>query len=266
MPLPRSARQAAGNCLSMIRTQLQHAGRSDKGLVRVRNEDCIAVFPESGLVVVADGMGGANAGEVASHMAVETIAEFVLPWAQNRAEPERGDFRELVHAAVSEANQIVFNSASEKPELQGMGTTVVVGLFLDRQLLYAHVGDSRLYRLRQGRMECLTVDHSVIQELVDQGMFASLEEAEAAGVANNVLTRALGIDDAVGIDLASTELYADDIYLFCTDGLTNMVDDRSIDQLILQGQDDLDAVANRLVEHACQNGGIDNISLVLVRI
>jgi len=250
----------------MIGNKLEHAGRSDRGLVRTVNEDCVAILPESGLVVVADGMGGANAGDVASHTAVEIIVSHIL--SQDSREGKRGDpvQEKLARGAVDEANRTIYASALDNPQFEGMGTTVVLGLFLEQRLIHAHVGDSRIYRFRGKRLQCLTVDHSVIQELVNQGVFPSIEEARAAGVRNNVLTRALGIEETVQIDVDSTQTLPGDVYLFCTDGLTNMVDDETITRMVTGDLDGLDAVADGLIRLACEKGGKDNISLVLVRV
>jgi protein phosphatase len=226
----------------------------------------VAVLPESGLVVVADGMGGANAGDVASHTAVEIIVSHIL--SQDLRKGKRGDSVEekLARAAVDEANRTIFASSLDNPQFEGMGTTVVLGLFLKQRLIHAHVGDSRLYRFREKRLECLTVDHSVIQELVNQGVFPSIDEARAAGVRNNVLTRALGIEETVQIDIDSTQTLPGDVYLFCTDGLTNMVDSETITRMVTGDLVGLDAVADGLIRLACEKGGNDNISLVLVRV
>ena len=250
----------------MIGKKLEHAGRSDKGLVRTVNEDCVAVMPESGLVVVADGMGGANAGDVASHTAVEIIVSYILSHeskGQNLGDDGAGA---LARAALDEANRTIYQSSLDNTDLEGMGTTVVLGLFIEQRLIYAHVGDSRIYRCRGQRLECLTVDHSVIQELVNQGVFPTIEEARAAGVRNNVLTRALGIEGMVEVDVDAAQTLPGDIYLFCTDGLTNMVDDETITRLVTGEPDGLDSAADSLVRLACEKGGKDNISLVLVRV
>ncbi len=245
---------------------MEHAGRSDKGLVRTLNEDCVAVMPESGLVVVADGMGGANAGDVASHTAVEIIVSHIMSRVARQGAGNDTVEGDLARAAVAEANRTIYESSLDNRDFEGMGTTVVLGLFLERQLIYAHVGDSRIYRVRNERLERLTVDHSVIQELVNQGVFSSIEEAQQAGVRNNVLTRALGIEEAVETDVDSTQTLPGDVYLFCTDGLTNMVDDETITRMVTGYQSGLEAVADGLIRLACENGGKDNISLVLVRV
>ncbi len=250
----------------MIGNKLEHAGRSDKGLVRTLNEDCVAVMPESGLVVVADGMGGANAGDVASHTAVEIIVSHILSEPARKGTKEDAVEGDLARAAIEEANRAIYQSSLDNREFEGMGTTVVLGLFLEQRLTFAHVGDSRLYRIRKKRLERLTVDHSVIQELVNQGVFPSIEEAQDAGVRNNVLTRALGIEEAVETDVNTTQTLPGDVYLFCTDGLTNMVDDETITRMVTGNPDGLDAVADGLLRLACENGGKDNISLVLVRV
>ncbi|MES9967566.1 MAG: Stp1/IreP family PP2C-type Ser/Thr phosphatase [Sedimenticola sp.] len=237
---------------------IEVASCSDKGLVREVNEDSLAAMPDYGLVIVADGMGGYNAGDVASQIAVETIAMTLLPQLGMEAEISLAD-------TVAAANDTIIASIEAEPQYRGMATTVVLGVFGAGTLHYAHVGDSRLYRLRGGQLEQLTRDHSMIQELVDQGMFDSLEEAQEAGVHNNVLTRGLGIDEQVEIDTAETGIEEGDLYLFCSDGLSNMVTVQTMEEVLGSTADSIDSAAQKLLAIALENGGTDNISLVLVR-
>lgn len=234
---------------------------SDKGRVREVNEDSVAVLDAHGLVVLADGMGGYNAGEVASQLAVETITTSLLPLYSSGSAGFSG---EILQTVVEEANAAIHCAVEDNPEYQGMATTVVVALFCDRRIHYVHVGDSRLYRLRAGRLEQMTKDHSMVQALVDEGMFASLREALDAGVKNNVLFRGLGIDEVVEVDLGSGDVEHGDIYLLCSDGLSNMVTDQELEQILVGSAEDLELAANRLLRAALEKGGLDNVSLALV--
>jgi protein phosphatase len=237
------------------------AMRTDKGLVREQNEDAVGGDPTAGLIILADGMGGANAGEVASQLAVDLLVNQLVPEDDNQ---EVGS-EELLEA-MQGVNQAILELSLQVPEYQGMGTTLVVGLFHGHSLIYAHVGDSRLYRYRAGVLECLTTDHTLIREMVDMGDFATLEEALMAGVPPNVLTRAFGAAPDVPVDLAESDIAVGDIYLFCSDGLSGMLSDQEI-QASLQGcGEDLMEQTDELIESAYSRGGIDNISVILIRV
>jgi protein phosphatase len=187
-----------------------------------------------------------------------------------RQEDESGEMPAIGSSLLLEAmhgvNQAIHELSCQSPEYQGMGTTVVVALFQSDTLLYAHVGDSRLYRLREGCLEQLTTDHTLIQEIVNFGDFATLEEARLAGVPPNVLTRAFGAESEVMVDLAETELQAGDLYLFCSDGLTNMVTDNQIQTILDIEEGDLMKINGQLIELANEMGGLDNISVILARV
>ncbi len=238
---------------------IEVASCTDKGLVREVNEDSVATLPEFGLVILADGMGGYNAGDVASQLAVETIATRLMQYFHSQ-DPELSAV-----PAVAAANDAIFESVEQQPRLEGMATTVVLGMFHDGQVRYGHVGDSRIYRFRNGLLERLTKDHSLVQELVDQGIFGSVEEAQAAGVGNNILTRGLGVDPEVEIDEGSEVVQPGDLYLFCSDGLSNMISDQQIEQLLGESHRDLHNAAGQLLQLALENGGLDNVSAVLVK-
>lgn len=233
------------------------ASRTDKGVVRKVNEDSIATLPEFGIVVLADGMGGYQAGEVASQIAVETISVNLMV-SQSIAE------KTSLENAVLGANDAIFDAISHSPELEGMGSTVVLGTFGDDAVHYAHVGDSRLYRFREASLSCLTKDHSLIQYLVDDGMFESIEEALEAGVKSNVLTQGLGTSPELEVAVDSQETKAGDWYLFCSDGLSNMVSDKDIESVLIESDQDIEQAADQLLSLALSNGGLDNVSLVLV--
>ncbi len=238
--------------------------RTDSGLVRENNEDAIRLLPEDGIVVLADGMGGHRAGEVASEMAVQKIAGFLVDQLH-----QEGDGRRPVQAwlqqAVAVANRAIFEMSQQFITHRGMGTTVVAGLFADSRLLYAHVGDSRLYLLRNGRLTPLTRDHTMLQSLVDSGLFKTGHEARAAGISSSQLTRGVGLGARVEVACAGIELEPDDIYLFCSDGLTDMMTDGMVGAVIQESLPDLACAADLLLELALKQGGTDNISLVLVR-
>jgi protein phosphatase len=243
----------------MIPTPIRVAARSDTGKVREINEDAVATLPDFGVVVLADGMGGHNAGEVASLLAVETIATSLLSSTQAADRPPS------IVPVIESANRAIRELIEQQPELEGMATTVALGWFHDGLIQFGHVGDSRIYRLREGSLQQLTRDHSMIQELVDQGVFGSLEEAHASGVRNNILTRGIGVEPSVEVDEGTETLHQGDIYLICSDGLSNMVTDPVMEQVLRQYRQDLEGASNRLLELALENGGQDNISLVLAQ-
>jgi protein phosphatase len=243
---------------------LDFASRSDRGKVRPRNEDSVVVHADAGVVIIADGIGGASSGDVASRMATEIIGQRFLRQLPSRVRPRRAQL--LAEAAVDEANGAIINHAKNQARCAGMGTTVVVGYFGCTWLAYAHVGDSRLYRLRARQLVQLTSDHSFIQEVVDQGFFPDLDEARRYGINDNVLTRAVGSTSHVVAPTAVTDLAVGDIYLFCTDGLTGMVPDDELRLVLSAVQGSLGIAADALVHLACDNGGADNITLALVRV
>jgi len=234
---------------------IEAASRTDRGLVREGNEDAVATFPEYGLVVLADGMGGHCSGEVASQLAVETIGTLMLMSA--------GDV--VLRTVVEAANTAIIQAIEDSPEYEGMGTTLAMAMFKSRRIHFAHVGDSRIYRFRGGRLEQLTRDHSIIQELVDQGLFESAEEARGAGVKNNIITRGLGITREVDVEEGVDDVQAADIYLICSDGLSDMVPDPVLEETLSKGGEGLSDLCEKLLDLAIQNGGKDNISLILVR-
>jgi len=238
--------------------------RTDTGLVRKGNEDAIAFHVPTGLVVVADGMGGCAAGEVASQMAVEEITAHVLGF-KSENEEDFEDQETALSTAFQSANHLIWQESRQERQLRGMGTTAVAGLFGTKRLSFAHVGDSRLYRFRQKSLECLTRDHSLIQESVDDGLYSDYQSASSAGVSSNILTRALGISTQVDVDVSTSEILSGDIYLLCTDGLYNMLSYQEMESEMRLNSSDLDDLADSMLEQACFNGGEDNVSFVLIR-
>jgi len=243
------------------RLTIETAMGTDKGVVREHNEDAVGGDPSKGLLILADGMGGANAGEVASELAIDMLVSQLAGELQT-TDSTLGN--EDLLEVLQSVNQAIFEISQQVPEYRGMGTTLVVGLFRDHFLSYAHVGDSRLYRMREGVLERLTTDHTLIQEIVNAGEFASLEEAVLAGVPPNVLTRAFGVEPEVAVDLAETEIQVGDIYLFCSDGLTGMVTDQAMQSILEDPSRDLMGMVDELIHQACSLGGLDNISVILV--
>nr|WP_200285550.1 protein phosphatase 2C domain-containing protein [Rhabdochromatium marinum] len=232
-------------------------------MVRKGNEDSVGVHPEYHLAIVADGVGGASAGEVASRMAVDLIAERFMKRTPSRVEPRIAML--LTEAAVDEANGAILRHAKQKPECSGMGTTVVMGFFGQGWMVCGHVGDSRMYRLRAGELTQLTRDHSFIQEVVDQGFFPTIADAREYGITDNVLTRALGSAAHIKATTATEDLLEGDIYLLCSDGLTGMVPYEELHN-VLSAAGTLDTVAETLIKLACKRGGVDNITVALVRV
>lgn len=248
---------------------LEIAGRTDTGRVREQNEDSIGEEVELGIIVLADGMGGYHGGEVASAIAVNTILNHLhdeLPQIHpGQIDKNTGYCQEslIAQAAIKDANRTIVRAAQSQPQYRGMGTTVVLGLFFDDKLAVAHVGDSRMYRYRGGILERLTTDHTLLQELVDKGFYTAEEANESLN--KNLVTRALGIEEDVVIDIHETGAKTGDVYLLCSDGLTDMLSDDDIALTIKTYQSDLRELANSLINLANVKGGRDNVSVVLAR-
>ena len=235
-------------------------GKTDPGRRRERNEDAVGWDAERGLALLADGMGGHQAGHVASEAAVEAVRRAVGASLERGAE----DAEALLRAGIEEANQSIYGRALSEPMYAGMGTTVVAALFSGERVVVGHVGDSRLYRFRQGGLTQLTVDHSLVQELVEEGAM-TLEEAKRS-VGRNVITRALGIEPQVEAEVRSHRVRGGDLYLLCSDGLTDMVGEEVLHSLLARCGDDLASTGEALIEKANECGGEDNIAVVLVRV
>ncbi len=243
---------------------------TDVGKVREHNEDAIGANLEMGLLVLADGMGGYNAGEVASGIAVRTILELVTEACRreerHEIEPETGLMRQsiVLRDAITRANKIIHQTALSQPQCEGMGTTLVACLFFDNKVSIAHVGDSRLYRVRSGQLEQITLDHSLLQELVDRG-FYSKEEA-ASSTNRNYVTRALGVEPGVQVDVQEVDAAPEDLFLLCSDGLSDMVDDGDIHLTISTFSANLETTGQQLIKLSNDHGGKDNISIILANV
>lgn len=237
---------------------VQMSGHTDPGQVRDNNEDAILWDAAAGWAVLADGMGGHMAGEVASRLAVETLQ----PHLGEMSNGDEGGDIERLRAAVLEANQRIHEQAGADIRCHNMGTTIVATLFRNGTLTCAHVGDSRLYRFGDDGLEQLSHDHSLVQELVDEGMMSSEEAAESSH--KNVITRALGLEATVEADVLQVPLRSGELYLLCSDGLSDKIPDADL-AVLLQGGD-INAMAQQLVAEANRRGGEDNISVILARI
>ena len=253
-----------------LRNRVQAVGLTDTGKVREHNEDSIAWDGDLGLYVLADGMGGYNAGEVASGIAVKTIVNLVresflaqdLDGIDKTTDLHRPSI--ILRDAIARANKIIHQTSRSQSQCEGMGTTVVAALFHDNRVSIAHVGDSRMYRLRRDSFEQLTMDHSLLQELVDRG-FYSQDEAQRA-TNKNYVTRALGVEPTVEVEVHEQAVETGDWLVLCSDGLTDMVEDEDIHLTISTFGGNLDTVARQLVQLANDSGGRDNISVMLAQV
>ena len=250
------------------------AGLSDVGLQREHNEDSFCILSEHRLFVVADGMGGHRAGDVASRMATAEIKLFFdatadvdddTQWPGDEDSELTPEQRRLV-SAIKLANQRIFQASIRNRSVQGMGTTVVGALFdrTDRKIHVAHVGDSRAYRVRAGGITQLTRDHSLLNDYLL--VMPNLSDAQKERLPSNVITRALGMQDAVAVDVCFDRVEAGDIYVLCSDGLNGMVGNDRILDIVQTSGGDIEWAAKALVSEANQNGGEDNITVVLVQI
>jgi protein phosphatase len=253
-----------------LRGKILFSELTDTGMVREHNEDAIGTNLDLGLMVLADGMGGYNAGEVASGIAVQNILELAAAGAareqRNDIDPNTGLMRQTIvlRDAVARANKNIYQTAQSQTHCEGMGTTLVAAMFFDDRISIAHVGDSRAYRLRNEKFEQLTMDHSLLQELVDRG-FYSEEEAQRS-TNRNYVTRALGVEPTVEVEVQEYDVLPDDVYLLCSDGLPDMVEDEDIHLTISTFNASLDVVGQQLVQVANDNGGRDNVSVMLAQV
>ena len=234
----------------------------DTGRARTNNEDAVCIDEDAVLAVLADGMGGYNAGEVASHMATSFIRAELGRWLREAGGASDSEVRRAMDICVDNANRAIFNAANSNPQYAGMGTTLVLAVFRGPRLLVGHVGDSRAYRLRAGRLEQITRDHSLLQEQIDAGLITPEQAAFSAN--KNLVTRAVGVEDTVLLETHLHAVQPGDVLLLCSDGLSDMLDEAAIVQL-LQTQPSLAAAGAALIEAANDAGGKDNISLILAR-
>jgi len=249
---------------------IEMASATHTGMVRAHNEDSIGIDAAIGLAVLADGMGGYNAGEVASGIAVTLITketrETVLRIPPYEAAAETGEpmATRILRNVITKANSSIYQAANTQPQYAGMGTTLVVALLCDNQISVAHIGDSRLYRQRGGELEQLTRDHSLLQEQIDSGMIS--KEMARRSQNKNLVTRAVGIEPDVDAEINTFEVAEGDVFLLCSDGLNDMVEDEDIHLTLNSLSANLPLAASQLVQMANDNGGRDNISVILIRV
>ncbi|MDF2521462.1 MAG: Stp1/IreP family PP2C-type Ser/Thr phosphatase [Clostridia bacterium] len=255
---------------------MRSAGKSDIGLVRKVNEDdfiCLRLndmlevkdsAADLYLCIVADGMGGRNAGEVASSMAVKEIVEFIKEQYINVLLDENADDEKifnLIKHAITYSNDKIYKKSLLTSECVGMGTTLSMILVKDKTLYYGHVGDSRIYLIRENQIKRLTEDHSLVAELVKQG---SIKPEEAVShPQKNIITRAVGTEYGIEVDLGRQDIVEGDYILLCTDGLSNLIGDDEILRLVLNAPD-IEQACQDLIDKAKENGGFDNITVVVI--
>ncbi len=252
-----------------MRMVMEFGAQSDTGCVRENNEDSYRVAPEINLFVLSDGMGGLEAGEVASRLAVDTVLAHCREAETNPSSPLSGerieglsDASNRLASAIRSANEIVYRTAQQGAGQRGMGATIVAVWCTDERISIAHVGDSRIYRLRAGNFEQLTQDHSFVAEEVRHGKMT--EEEAATSTMQNVLVRALGIEPTVEVDVSEELLIEGDTVLLCSDGLTRELSDAQI-AAVLGERHEAQAAAKRLIDLAKQAGGGDNVTAIVLR-
>jgi len=242
----------------------QFCAKTDTGRSRDNNEDSVVYDEATRLAVLADGMGGYNAGEIASGMATAFIKSELSRWLSEAGESAKlREVRRAMEICVDNANLSIYNAANSNAHYSGMGTTLVMGVFREDKLLVGHIGDSRCYRLRGGELQQITKDHSLLQEQLDAGLITP-EQAATSSI-RNLVTRALGVEEVVLLEVNEYLVELGDIYVMCSDGLSDMVDDATIAK-ILCVQADLSEKAGFLIEAANEHGGRDNISVVMVEV
>ena len=247
------------------------AGLSDVGLQREHNEDSFVVLKEYDLFVVADGMGGHRAGDVASKLATETISEFFKTTANEDVtwpfhfDTNLSEEENRLLTGIRVANRQIFERSTRSREYHGMGTTVVGAMFSPRKkrMYIGHVGDSRCYRIRHGQIQLMTRDHSLINDYLLA--MPDLSEEQSSELPKNVITRALGMQDQVVVDLQHDDPTDGDVYVLCSDGLSGMIPDEEI-QRIVTSSNNIGEACRKLIEKANEHGGEDNITAVLVKI
>jgi protein phosphatase len=236
---------------------------TDTGRARRNNEDAVALDDAGRIAVLADGMGGYNAGEVASNMAAERVrAELGKRLRGYGAHPSETEIKTAMLDAIDIANREVYDAAISNAEYQGMGTTLVVAIFRDDRVWIGHIGDSRAYRYRGGALEQLTRDHSLLQEQIDAGLITA--EQASYSMHKNLVTRAVGVDELVDLEIHDHGVEPGDVLLMCSDGLSDMLTDDQMAQL-LRTNDSLPAAGAMLVQAANAAGGRDNIAVILAR-
>jgi len=252
-----------------LKGKIQLHGQTDTGSVRDHNEDAIVYDDDIALAILADGMGGHRGGEMASAITVSTVLEEITDKVKNltvgETDNDTGYSAEslIVQEAINLANKNVHDSSESNARYRGMGTTIVVVLFYDNRFTVAHVGDSRLYRLRNGELKQITSDHSLMREMIDRGLYTPEEARKSLN--NNLITRAIGIDSKVQVDIQEDIAMVNDIYLLCSDGVTDMIEDDLIKSVMIENSENLEKAASEIIRLANEHGGKDNISALLAK-
>jgi protein phosphatase len=249
----------------MMQLHIEAVGLSDAGNVRQFNEDRIVIAPEIGVVALADGMGGHRAGEVASHLAADLVVD-ALRAALTDAGATATQHSPLLalDQSINQANRAILSAARDQPTREGMGTTLAVAVFHRRGVAIGHVGDSRIYRLRGGRLVLLTRDDSLLRQQLDAGLIAAGDVADSHN--RSLVTQALGVAEPVDAHPVDVDAIPGDVFLLCSDGLNDLVDDDDIELIVASLRSNLPLAAQILVQTAKDNGGYDNVSVILVRI
>lgn len=251
--------------------KLRYAGNTHVGMKRSHNEDNLAILADENLYMVADGMGGHASGEVASEMAVETVAEFFretskdddITWPYKMEKGRKYEENRLA-AGIKLANLRIYETASQNAAQRGMGTTLVALAFAGNNAFLGHVGDSRIYRLRGEELEQVTEDHSLLNDYIKM---KDLSEEEIENFPHkNVIVRALGMKETVQVDVAHEEPEVGDLYMLCSDGLNGMITDADIRRIMSENRNNLEECCNTLIQAANDGGGNDNITVVVVEI
>jgi protein phosphatase len=253
-----------------VKIPLQLAGQTDVGMKRNHNEDTFSILEEENLFIVCDGMGGHASGEVASQMAIETIRNFFrdtredpeLTWPYKMDRSRRYEENRLI-TAIKLANLRIHEASKRESKYHGMGTTIVAFYSIEEGAYLAHVGDSRIYRLRDGKLQQVTEDHSLLNDYIKMKKLTA--EEIAAFPHKNVIVRALGMKESVKVDTFLEQPRPGDIFLLCTDGLSGEVPDPQIQEIMLRHGKNLQPMCQELIDTAKKNGGSDNITVILVR-
>ena len=252
--------------MSEERFQVKIAGFTDTGLKRQRNQDHIGFDQDLGIAVLADGMGGHQSGEIASQMAVESVLEKLQSICEPKPTKSKtgSQLLDYVSNTISYSNSMIYQAAETVEGQRGMGTTLVAVMIQDSQIYAGHVGDSRLYLYRADSLRRITKDHSLVQDLIDRGFYTE-EEARSANV-GHIVTRALGTKAQVEVDTLKHDLKASDVFLLCSDGLSDMVAGWQIQEILKEQSSNLERAAETLISKANRNGGKDNISVILIQV
>lgn len=249
--------------LKTIQYQISVAARSHIGRVRSNNEDVWRVIPEVRTYMLADGMGGHQAGEVAAREAIDVLETFLSKHLPEADQDVLDDASDMLDDAIQKANQRVYFMGKNHPDLKGMGTTLCCLHLHPEGVVYGHVGDSRIYRLRDGQLEQLTRDHSLVREMIDKGQLSEQDASDAAY--RNIITRAIGADQDVIPSVRSDTVHADDLFLMCSDGLSDLLPQAEVEEILKQPLS-LKECADALITRANEKGGSDNITVVLIKL